>query len=689
MSNGESKAGAEIPQLDISQLCKQILPVTVGSIRSSSSLPSAGESYDFYQTYPAFTSFQRRVNDKIMKIVTDLNALHGRATKREPLPDDLVESMLEANDQILEGVGNKLDEASGINKDAGPIMPDGQITNAKEKIIAASWNRRSTSTIQDKSKMKSAETISKPQLLFREKPDNTIIPFVPRLFEKPHANKPLPEQLVNVNSDRHKTGKPLSMILKELGTQIDTSIYSHPYEEEIKSCGVPSASDNVTEYKALDDTPLSVVESSLSFNLMIQELREESELAVDLEHHRYRSYQGFTCLVQISSRQKDYILDPLAVWEDMYKLNEVFANPKIVKIFHGSRNDMLWLQRDFGVYVVNLFDTFFAAKKLDLAKKSLDYLLQHYCKIRLDKRFQLADWRMRPIPPNMLRYARQDTHYLLYVYDRLRADLEKLEFGATREIFRLSREFSLSKYEKPIFGESDYKKLYESKNRKKFNNQQLKALELLYAWRDQIARFEDESTDYVIPNHILLQVSEILPREQQGILACFSYQPVIVKQHLHLLHKLIKRARETPLVADEDPAELSLNNIFIQENEEDELHDIKEESGESGIEEDIVPIKVRTSSAMSAVFNFSNDQPPSKKQISKEVNDTFADPLNEHSIPYQLYLRPQKVEAIDSEEKSEKIWKVRPAAPLKEEKEEVNMPTMPERKTRDSNEDKI
>ena len=104
-------------------------------------------------------------------------------------------------------------------------------------------------------------------------------------------------------------------------------------------------------------------------------------------------------------------------------------------------------------------------------------------------------------------------------------------------------------------------KLYESKNRKKFNNQQLKALELLYAWRDQIARFEDESTDYVIPNHILLQVSEILPREQQGILACFSYQPVIVKQHLHLLHKLIKRARETPLVADEDPAELSLNNM--------------------------------------------------------------------------------------------------------------------------------
>ena len=75
----------------------------------------------------------------------------------------------------------------------------------------------------------------------------------------------------------------------------------------------------------------------------------------------------------------------------------------------------------------------------------------------------------------MLRYARQDTHYLLYVYDRLRylyfaelfifyviifrVDLEKLEFGGTREVFRLSREYSLSKYEKPVFSETDYKKV--------------------------------------------------------------------------------------------------------------------------------------------------------------------------------------------------------------------------------------
>lgn len=29
----------------------------------------------------------------------------------------------------------------------------------------------------------------------------------------------------------------------------------------------------------------------------------------------------------------------------------------MVQVFHGADNDVLWLQRDFHVYVVNLFDT--------------------------------------------------------------------------------------------------------------------------------------------------------------------------------------------------------------------------------------------------------------------------------------------------------------------------------------------
>ena len=41
-----------------------------------------------------------------------------------------------------------------------------------------------------------------------------------------------------------------------------------------------------------------------------------------------------------------------------------------------------------------------------------------------DKRYQLADWRVRPLTPDMLYYARCDTHFLLYIYDRLKIELQ-------------------------------------------------------------------------------------------------------------------------------------------------------------------------------------------------------------------------------------------------------------------------
>ena len=60
----------------------------------------------------------------------------------------------------------------------------------------------------------------------------------------------------------------------------------------------------------------------------------------------------------------------------------------------------------------------------------LAFLLQKYCGVLADKKYQLADWRVRPLPEEMQKYAREDTHYLLYIYDRIRIDL--LEEGIRR-----------------------------------------------------------------------------------------------------------------------------------------------------------------------------------------------------------------------------------------------------------------
>lgn len=107
----------------------------------------------------------------------------------------------------------------------------------------------------------------------------------------------------------------------------------------------------------------------------------------------------------------------------MEHLNEIFTSPSILKIFHGADYDIIWLQRDLGLYVVNMFDTGLAAKLLNYSHISLSYLVTKFCDFQLDKRFQLADWRIRPIPEEMLNYARYDTHFLLYIYRKLKQEL--------------------------------------------------------------------------------------------------------------------------------------------------------------------------------------------------------------------------------------------------------------------------
>lgn len=55
---------------------------------------------------------------------------------------------------------------------------------------------------------------------------------------------------------------------------------------------------------------------------------------------------------------------------------------QVVKVLHGAKSDVEWLQRDFGIAVLNLFDTYEAARVLGLPQKGLGSLLQKYCSVQ-------------------------------------------------------------------------------------------------------------------------------------------------------------------------------------------------------------------------------------------------------------------------------------------------------------------
>uniref|UniRef100_A0A3B4TS64 Exosome complex component 10 n=1 Tax=Seriola dumerili TaxID=41447 RepID=A0A3B4TS64_SERDU len=555
-TNDEEKAELCPGFKDVDAFVKYGLGAVLSATKASAGLPQAGDEYDFYRSFPGFQEFCESQGDKLLHCqIMQHHGCRSHMRERNKLTglEERFDLVVDSNDVILERAGILLDEADGLNRSQQPVMPAGF---QPPKIVVSSWNRKvGSGSRSEMFRLLHAKNVARPQLKFKEKVDNSNTPFVPKIFIKPNAIKSLPSYFTNkqIRKERPEdldVPAALADFIHQQRTQEHVEdMFAHPYQYELDHLAIPESLLSKPRSNLLC-TKCSFIDALEDLVALNEKLCRLSEFAVDLEHHSYRSFLGLTCLMQISTREEDFIIDTLELRSEMYILNESFTDPTIVKVFHGADSDMEWLQRDFGLYVVNLFDTHQASRALNLARHSLDHLLKHFCNVDSDKRYQLADWRIRPLPDEMVQYARTDTHYLLYIYDSVRAQLLDFNHGQTgllQCVWNKSKDISLKKYLKPIYTEESYLEL-QRKQKKSFNTQQLTAFRLLFAWRDKLARQEDESTGYVLPTHMMSKISEELPKEPQGIIACCNPVPPLVRQQVNELHLLVQQAREMPLL---------------------------------------------------------------------------------------------------------------------------------------------
>lgn len=373
-------------------------------------------------------------------------------------------------------------------------------------------------------------------------PTNTETgPFRPLLATKPHAKVPLEQCLKTFKDSRGREQ------------------YPHPYQTEIETYEYPQTVYQHAEpkqYPPFEETTATFVDTPEAVDEMLAELKEAKEVAIDLEHHDNRSYIGIVSLMQISTRDKDWIIDTLKPWRrKLERLNEVFADPGVLKVLHGSYMDVIWLQRDLGLYLVGLFDTYHAARSLGYPGASLAYLLERHVNFKAQKQYQMADWRTRPLSQELFDYARADTHFLLYVYDKMRNELvEKSDFSdpeknKVHDVQEKSKEYALQRYEHPVYdremglGPVGWYKVI-SRSPVTFTSQQFAVFKAVHEWRDNLSRREDESTFFIMPNHALFSIARIMPVDKPALYTAIQHVSHIVRAHADELVGVITKAKE-------------------------------------------------------------------------------------------------------------------------------------------------
>ncbi len=181
-----------------------------------------------------------------------------------------------------------------------------------------------------------------------------------------------------------------------------------------------------------------LIETQDALARLSDELRGQPRIAVDTESNSLHAYQERVCLIQFSTVSRDYVVDPLAL-DSLHPLADIFSDGGIEKIFHAAEYDLICLRRDYDYSFANIFDTMHAGRILGRRQAGLDRLVEEKFGVKVNKRFQKADWGVRPIPLDLLLYAAQDTHYLIPLREMLEVELrEKDLWQLAQEDFRMA-----------------------------------------------------------------------------------------------------------------------------------------------------------------------------------------------------------------------------------------------------------
>ncbi len=249
----------------------------------------------------------------------------------------------------------------------------------------------------------------------------------------------------------------------------------------------------------------ALIESPDRFASLLKDLAGQSRVAVDTESNSLHAYRERVCLIQFSTPDMDYVLDPLAL-DDLSPLGAIFADPSIEKIFHASEYDIICLRRDYDFSFANLFDTMQAGRILGRRQAGLDRVLEDKFGVKMNKRFQKADWAVRPLSRDLLLYARLDTHYLIPLRDMLKAELE------ANDLWQLAQEdFEIACHPNGSKPKPEVPAWTRFSTRKDLTPRDLTVLDALLTWREGVAAGLDRPPFKVLDDDRLVDIAVAKP----------------------------------------------------------------------------------------------------------------------------------------------------------------------------------
>jgi ribonuclease D len=156
--------------------------------------------------------------------------------------------------------------------------------------------------------------------------------------------------------------------------------------------------------------------------------------------------------------------------------------------------------------------------------------------IEVDKRLQRANWARRPLSPDMMAYARLDTHYLIPLRNILMEELVKVgREGLAHEDFRRLTRVPAGSHDN---GSGSCWRIPGAQD---LSPRQSAVLLELCTFREERAQAMNQPPFRVLPNQTLLQIAQLLPRKRGELNQVFGLSPKLIDRYGAGLLKAVER----------------------------------------------------------------------------------------------------------------------------------------------------
>lgn len=253
-----------------------------------------------------------------------------------------------------------------------------------------------------------------------------------------------------------------------------------------------------------------------------QALRRAPDIALDCEAAGFHRYSDRLCLVQLSTRRRTFVLDPLAI-DLAPHLKPLLEDPERRIVMHGAAFDLRLLARDLDIRIANLADTQVAASLVGEPAVGLQALLAAHLGIRVSKRYQRADWARRPLTAGMIEYAAGDTCHL---HDLVAILEDKLhEAGRLRWAEEECRRLCESAAQRTNADDGTIDPVTRFRRARRMDDRSVTALREVIAWRDRIAQARDRAPFRVVSDQALLEVVVSRPASVAALARVKGFPP--------------------------------------------------------------------------------------------------------------------------------------------------------------------